>query len=292
MAVTGLIKPSFDAIEEEHAGAGEELAGGSSSDSDANAVPSNSPSSSETPAPNSSSSSAKPQSSSEGEMAAATASQAEMPCDAPRASQAGSDEADGAKAAQHLFAESFHAQLTHSRYASFVPLLVLGRGAQALAVLLHQGQQRVVSKQIFLEKTSPEEIQQVQQEVLILKDLCSRSRHIVQYLDCVFQPGALCLILEFADAGSLQMLLSRRVASNEALPTAAMHVWLYQLASALHIVHEARVLHRDIKTANILLCANGDAKLADFGLAKRIDFAKSFMASTACGTVSACSSNP
>ena len=46
-----------------------------------------------------------------------------------------------------------------------------------------------------------------------------------------------------------------------------MHVWLYQLASALQIVHEARILHRDVKAANVLLLSNGDAKLTDLGLA-------------------------
>ena len=41
-----------------------------------------------------------------------------------------------------------------------------------------------------------------------------------------------------------------------------------QVLRALHAAHSAGVVHRDVKPANILLTANGDAKVADFGIAK------------------------
>ena len=49
-----------------------------------------------------------------------------------------------------------------------------------------------------------------------------------------------------------------------------LHEWFVQAALALDHLHQQRVLHRDIKSGNILL-HNGMLQLADFGLAKRLE---------------------
>ena len=76
--------------------------------------------------------------------------------------------------------------------------------------------------------------------------------------------------MEYAEGGTLQQLIRWRRQQRRPLSDAAIHVWLYQLASGLQMLHAARVMHRDIKPANLLLMRNGDVKLADFGLATRL----------------------
>lgn len=43
---------------------------------------------------------------------------------------------------------------------------------------------------------------------------------------------------------------------------------MQQLLNGLYFIHENKILHRDMKAANILITKNGTLKLADFGLAR------------------------
>ncbi|KAJ4964729.1 hypothetical protein NE237_016578 [Protea cynaroides] len=76
------------------------------------------------------------------------------------------------------------------------------------------------------------------------------------------------LVIEFMPNGSLHDLLHNM--STPPSWSKRLHVAL-QIARAVQTLHEARpsIIHRDIKSANIMLDCNWNAKLADFGLAVR-----------------------
>jgi len=59
--------------------------------------------------------------------------------------------------------------------------------------------------------------------------------------------------------------------------------WALSSGFALGYLHDRKVLHRDIKTANILLTAENEVKLADFGVARKMDNTLD-NANTQCGT--------
>jgi serine/threonine protein kinase len=81
------------------------------------------------------------------------------------------------------------------------------------------------------------------------------------------QTGAHFLVLEYVDGPSAHALLDR----FGKLPVGdAVHIIL-DIARALEHAHSRNVIHRDIKPDNILLTRSGVAKLADLGLARRID---------------------
>ncbi len=96
----------------------------------------------------------------------------------------------------------------------------------------------------------------------------ARLRHpnVVQIFD-VGQAGGLPYVaLELLEGGSLEA----RVAGTPQ-PERPSAELLVILAGAIGAAHRAGVVHRDLKSANVLHTTDGTPKIADFGLAKRLD---------------------
>jgi tRNA A-37 threonylcarbamoyl transferase component Bud32 len=74
--------------------------------------------------------------------------------------------------------------------------------------------------------------------------------------------GFTYLVMEFLTGGTIKDLLNRRLTLSETLSLLA------PLADALDYAHANGVVHRDIKSSNIMLDANGNSVLTDFGLAR------------------------
>jgi S1-C subfamily serine protease len=74
--------------------------------------------------------------------------------------------------------------------------------------------------------------------------------------------------LEFIEGGNLADQAGRKP-----LPPTQAAQLVEQLARAVHFAHEHGIVHRDLKPANVLLDADGTPRIADFGLAKKVDSA-------------------
>ena len=65
--------------------------------------------------------------------------------------------------------------------------------------------------------------------------------------------------------------LDRILSSNQPLASAHFQYFLYQILRGVKYLHGANVLHRDLKPSNLLVNANCDLKICDFGLARGVD---------------------
>jgi tetratricopeptide (TPR) repeat protein len=89
-------------------------------------------------------------------------------------------------------------------------------------------------------------------------------RAIVQVFDLVTDDATDHLIMEYVPGPSLHTLVGGRpMAISEAVRIAA------EVADGLAYAHQQGVIHRDLKLENILIGADGQPKIADFGIARR-----------------------
>jgi serine/threonine-protein kinase len=95
--------------------------------------------------------------------------------------------------------------------------------------------------------------------------------NIVHYFGLFEQDHELCIAMELVQGESLAELLQRANAKGGPLPrlpyTQAWH-YLAQLLGALESLHALGIVHRDVKSANVLIRTDDIAKLTDFGISR------------------------
>src|ERR1041384_511291 len=90
--------------------------------------------------------------------------------------------------------------------------------------------------------------------------------HIVPIYEIGERDGYCLFSMKFVEGGRLDQVAQREpISSRRAAELVA------KLARTIHYAHQRGLLHRDIKPANVLLDANGEPHLTDFGLAKLVE---------------------
>lgn len=91
-----------------------------------------------------------------------------------------------------------------------------------------------------------------------------RHPHIIQVTDFGFDNNIPYLIMEYAPNGSL----ANSHPVGKPLPIATVVAYIKQVADALQYAHNNKIIHRDVKPANMLIGANKSILLSDFGIAR------------------------
>ncbi|GLT69744.1 hypothetical protein SLA2020_418710 [Shorea laevis] len=112
-----------------------------------------------------------------------------------------------------------------------------------------------------------------------------RHRNLVRLQGWCQEKGEILLVYDLMPNGSLDKALFE---ARTPLPWSHRRKILLGVASALTYLHqecENQVIHRDVKTSNIMLDEGFNARLGDFGLARQVEHDKSPDATVAAGTM-------
>lgn len=103
-------------------------------------------------------------------------------------------------------------------------------------------------------------------ELLLLREL--NHKNLVNFVDSHFlmECKTLWIVMEYMDGGSLFEIIT-----NFELDGPQMAAITHEIASGLEFLHDKGIIHRDIKSDNILVGSNGAVKIVDFGISATTD---------------------
>jgi hypothetical protein len=164
-------------------------------------------------------------------------------------------------------AEQGRSNLTGHRFSDYELLAELGRGGMGVVFKASQVRlRRTVALKMILsgEMASSSDLQRFKTEAEATAAL--RHPHIVPVHEVGEIDGRRYFSMDYIEGVSL----AQRLADGP-VPGRVAARYLVKIASAIQHAHDNRILHRDLKPSNILLDAEDEPHVTDFGLAKRLD---------------------
>ncbi|KAF9970646.1 hypothetical protein BGZ73_006627 [Actinomortierella ambigua] len=120
---------------------------------------------------------------------------------------------------------------------------------------------------------------EIEREIGVLKSL--QDRYIIQYYGVIRDNNNISLITEYAEGGSLR----NTIASGDLTDWNTKRRIAQEIASGLAFIHHKNIIHRDLKSDNVLLTRYKEVRLCDFGLAVVKKSSEAHLTNTLRGTL-------
>jgi len=135
----------------------------------------------------------------------------------------------------------------------------------------------VAIKMLYAHLT-PKQLEELENEAQVVASLQHAS--IVRVFDVDIERNIPFLVMDYAPNGTMRQFHAK--GSRLSLPTVVKYI--KQIADALQLAHDQKIIHRDVKPENMLLGANNSIMLSDFGLAVIAHSTKSWKEQDRAGT--------
>ncbi|KAF9971398.1 hypothetical protein BGZ73_005662 [Actinomortierella ambigua] len=133
----------------------------------------------------------------------------------------------------------------------------LGTGSYGTVYRGRWGTREVAAKVFHVSESEANQLC-IQQEIQTLQKLSYR--HIIQFYGTAHHNGCLALLMDLADGGCLKAAIDKGT-----LDWPTRYRLHQEIVRGLAYIHSEKILHRDLKSENVLLSSSMEVKLSDFG---------------------------
>lgn len=142
----------------------------------------------------------------------------------------------------------------------------IGFGTSGHVYLAHQvsNNRKVAIKQLNSTKLNDSEVEYLRREISVLSSL--KHPYLIEFLGATRTPPY-WILTEYMPGKSL----FHRLRDKKTLTGTQKTIIAYEIAEGMAFLHSKNVIHRDLKSLNILLDSNNEPRICDFGIARQVD---------------------
>ncbi|CAO3591927.1 unnamed protein product [Absidia cylindrospora] len=139
----------------------------------------------------------------------------------------------------------------------------IGQGASGSVYLATHmtSNTKLAIKQMDLTKQSRLDL--IVNEIMVMQE--SRHGNIVNFLDSFLVRSDLWVVMEYMEGGALTDVIENNTMTEQQIATVCL-----ETTKGLHHLHSQKIIHRDIKSDNVLLNFQGQVKISDFGYCAKL----------------------